>query len=262
VLAAAAVCPHPPLLIPAAMGAAGSADGGPGGGTELRELRASAVAAVAALLAAEPDLLVMVGGAAASASYAGPVAGSLRPFGIPWPVGSAGWLAGSAEPALPLSLTVGGWLLEQARHTASDSVAPGGVAPGRLQLRAVAADMTPADCLRLGADLASMAPRVAVLAMGDASARKAAGLPGAADPAAERYDAAVSAALATADPAALASLDPALDGELMIAGRAAWQVLAGAASGVTMRGQLRRAMAPYDVTYLVASWESTVVAPA
>ena len=239
------------------MGAAGSADGGPGGGTDLRELRASAVAAVAALLAAEPDLLVVVGGATASATYAGPVAGSLRPFGIPWPAGSAEWLAGSAEPALPLSLTVGGWLLEQARHTASDSVAP-----GRLQLRAVAADMAPADCLRLGADLASVAPRVAVLAMGDASARKAAGLPGAADPAAERYDAEVSAALATADPAALASLDPALDGELMIAGRAAWQVLAGASSGVIMRGQLRRAMAPYDVTYLVASWESTVAAPA
>ena len=70
-LPAAAVCPHP---------------------------RASAVAAVAALLAAEPDLLVVVGGATASATYAGPVAGSLRPFGIPWPAGSAEWLAGSRDP--------------------------------------------------------------------------------------------------------------------------------------------------------------------
>jgi len=49
-------------------------------------------------------------------------------------------------------------------------------------------------------------------------------------------------------------LDPALDAELMIAGRAAWQVLAGAAGGAFLRGQLRCAAAPFDVTYLVASW--------
>jgi len=256
VLAAAAVCPHPPLLIPAAMGAAGSADGGSAdgglrGGTELRELRATCVAAVAALLAARPDLLVVVGGAAASAAHTGPVAGSLRPFGIPWPADSAGPVL-----PLPLSLTVGAWLVEQAGQNGSR-----GAAPRRLQLRAVAADMPPADCLRLGAELASMAPRVALLAMGDASARKATHLPGAADPAAERYDADVAAALATADFAALASLDPALDDELMIAGRAAWQVLAGAACSVALRGRLHCAVAPYDVSYLVASWDSKVTAP-
>src|SRR2546430_220569 len=83
---------------------------------------------------------------------------------------------------------------------------------------------------------------------------------GAADPAAERYDADVAAALATADFAALASLDPALDDELMIAGRAAWQVLAGAACSVALRGQLHCAVAPYDVSYLVASWDSKVTA--
>jgi hypothetical protein len=96
--------------------------------------------------------------------------------------------------------------------------------------------------------------------MGDASARKAAGVHGAADPAAERYDAEVAAALAAADPAALAALDPALDDELMIAGRAAWQVLAGAAAGVSLLGRLRCAAAPYDVSYLVASWDSAALA--
>ncbi len=75
-------------------------------------------------------------------------------------------------------------------------------------------------------------------------------------PAADRYDAEVAAALAPPIPAALAGLDPALDDELLVAGRAAWQVLAGAADGTALRGQLRCAVAPYDVTYLVASWES------
>ena len=49
-------------------------------------------------------------------------------------------------------------------------------------------------------------------------------------------DAELAAALAAADPGRLAALDPALDDELMIAGRAAWQVLAGAAAGASLRG--------------------------
>ena len=114
--------------------------------------------------------------------------------------------------------------------------------------------MPTAACLRLGAELAGRAPRVALLVMGDGSARKAVGVHGAADPPAEEYDAAVAAALAAADAGALARLDAALDDELMVAGRAAWQVLAGAAVGGGLRGQVRFAAAPLDVTYLVASW--------
>ena len=88
----------------------------------------------------------------------------------------------------------------------------------------------------------------------------------AADPAAEKYDAEVTAALADADPGRLARLDATLDSDLMITGRAAWQVLAGAATagvgaaGVGagenggLRGELRFAGAPLGVTYLVASW--------
>jgi hypothetical protein len=293
VLVTAAVCPHPPLLIPAAMGAAGRGDAGPDDAgpdrdvpgeawpadVELRELRTCSIAAVAGLLAAGPDLLIVVGGAAQSAVYAGDVTGSLRPFGIPAAAGSAE----SGGPALPLSLTVGAWLLDQAdekrplaagragrdrprgrpgdEHGGGPGHGHGGAVPWRRQLRAVAADLPPADCLRLGAELAGLAPRVALLAMGDASARKAAGVHGAADPAAERYDAEVAAALAAADPGRLAALDPALDGELMIAGRAAWQVLAGAAVGASLRGRLCCAVAPYDVSYLVASWESAAAAP-
>jgi len=257
VLAAAAVCPHPPLLIPAAMGAAGHAGrqdaAGPAGDAELREVRAACVSAVKGLLAAGPDLLAVVGGATAGATYDATAAGSLRPFGIPAAIGTG-------EPLLPLSLTVGRWLLGQAGWESGGGARtagqcdPGGVPPCRVQLRAVAVDLATAGCLRLGAEIAGLAPRVAMLAMGDASARKAVGVPGAADPAAERYDAGLAAALAAADAGKLARLDPAADAELMIAGRAAWQVLAGAADGVPLRGRLHCAAAPYDVTYLVATW--------
>ena len=294
-LVAAAVCPHPPLLIPAAMGAAGLGAAGPDAvvpaDAELREVRTGSVAAVAALLAAAPDLLIVVGGAAQSAVYTGHVTGSLRPFGIPAAAGSAE----SGGPALPLSLTVGAWLLDQAEQKRArrasqpdtdrptdgpgdepvgppghghrggpgggSSGGPGGGVPCQRQFRAVASGLPPADCLRLGTELAGLAPRVALLAMGDASARKAAGVHGVADPAAERYDAALAAALAAADPGRLAALDPALDDELMIAGRAAWQVLAGAAAGASLRGRLRCALAPYDVSYLVASWHGAAATP-
>ena len=81
-------------------------------------------------------------------------------------------------------------------------------------------------------------------------------MPGAPDPEAEEYDAGVAAALAAADAAALARLDPDRAAELRVTGRAPWQVLAGAAAGQKdgLRGLLRHQAAPYDVSYLVASW--------
>ena len=296
-LVAAAVCPHPPLLVPAAMGAAGDSSRDHGGSGRLGrvkssvimesaddaripELRAACAAAVAGLAAARPGLMVIVGRADRTAEYESTAAGSLRDFGVPFSTGAG-------PPVLPLSLTVGVWLVRRFAAMAADgtgprpsrpalsssplsppsSPSPSTWPPWRLRLQAVAAGMPTADCLRLGAELAALAPRVALLAMGDASARKAAGVHGAADPAAERYDAEVRAAFAAADPGRLARLDAALDSELMVAGRAAWQVLAGAAgatagagatgvAGGGLRGQIRFAAAPLDVTYLVASWAS------
>jgi hypothetical protein len=243
VLVAAAVCPHPPLLVPEVMGAAGHR------GHDAGDVLAACDAAVAGLAAAEPGLIVVVGGAAASAVYDGSAAGSLREYGVRYAVGTG-------EPVLPLSLTVGSWLLRRAGLVPPDGLAAGPARPGsRLRLRAVARATPPAECLRLGAAIARQAPRVAVLAMGDGPARKAAGVPGAADLAADRYDAEVAAALAGAEPARLARLAPSLDDELMVAGRAAWQVLAGAADGERLCGRLLCAMARYEVSYLVASWD-------
>jgi len=249
VLVAAAVCPHPPLLVPEVMGAAGQrgSDMSAVGqrGSDIGAVLAACDAAVAGLAAAEPELIVVVGGAPASAVYDGSAGGSLREYGVRYAVGTG-------EPVLPLSLTVGSWLLRRAGLVPPDGAARPG---GRVGLRAVARATPAADCLRLGAAIARQAPRVAMLAMGDGPARRAAGVPGAADPAADRYDAEVAAALAEADPARLARLAPALDDELMVAGRAAWQVLAGAADGARLRGRLRCATTRYEVSYLVASWD-------
>ena len=116
------------------------------------------------------------------------------------------------------------------------------------------------DCLKLGRILADRAPRVALLAMGDSCARPAREDPAVPDPAAQDYDQDIARALAAADARWLARLDPALDDEFVVAGRAAWQVLAGAAGNQhRLRGRLLCRSAPYGVTYLVASWQEARV---
>jgi hypothetical protein len=234
-LIAAAVCPHPPLLIPEATGASGAAD------PELNRLRAACRNAVAALLAEPSDLIVVAGGAERTAEFAPHTPGRLHHFGIPFTVGPE---TDDPEP-LPLSLTIGKWLL--AEHGAPPAAWWG-----------IASDAPPAECLQLGEKLAALAPRVALLALGDGPARRARAAPHAADPEADRYDQQVAGALAAADPAALAALDPRQDRPLEIAGRAAWQVLAGATgdeqSQDAFDAELRYRGAPFEVSYVVASW--------
>jgi hypothetical protein len=229
-LIAAAVCPHPPLLIPEATGAPGAGD------TELARLRTACHQAVAALLAERPDLIAVVGGAGHTAEYPPQTPGRLHDYGIPFTVG-----ADHGPSSLPLSLTIGKWLL--AGHDAPPAAWWG-----------IASDAPPAECLQLGCKLAVLAPRVALLAMGDGPGRRARAGPHAADPEADRYDDQLTRFLAAADPDALAALDPRQDGRLFIAGRAAWQVLAGAAGQDAFDGELRYSGAPFEVSYAVASW--------
>ena len=231
-LIAAAVCPHPPLLIPEATGAPGVSD------AELEWLRTACHQAVAALLAERPDLIAVVGGdpkTGRTAEYPPEAPGRLHDYGIPFTVG-----ADHGPSSLPLSLTIGKWLL--AEHGAPPAAWWG-----------IASDAPPAECLQMGEKLAVLAPRVALLAMGD-GARRARAAPHAADPEADRYDDQVTGSLAAADPATLAALDPRQDGGLFIAGRAAWQVLAGAAGQDAFDAELRYSGAPFEVSYVVASW--------
>jgi len=235
VLTAAAVCPHPPLLVPVATGGRPVPDDL----AALVGLREACDAAVADLFAASPDVLVVVGGAERAERFPPDASGSLQDYGVPF-------LIGAGDPVLPLSLTIGRWLLTRAPHAASAPVTA---------LWGVAAGSAPAQCLAFGAELAGRAPSVALLAMGDGPGRRARQAPNAPDQVADDYDDAVASAIASADPEALAALDPAADDRLFVAGRAAWQVMAGAmlATPGPFQARLHYTGAPFEVSYFAAS---------
>ncbi|MFE9654724.1 hypothetical protein [Micromonospora sp. NPDC006431] len=235
-LVAAAVCPHPPLIVSELAGAAAG---------ELDDLRAAADVALARLLAAAPEVILLVGGGPESRVFGSADSGSLRGYGLDRPVRL--WPAAcSGAEVLPLSLTVGAWLVGRT-----------GTELPRLA-RSVAEGATPAECAELGAALADESERrTAVLVLGDGSACRGTRAPGYDDPRAEAYDDGVARALAGADAAALLGLDPVRSAELKVAGRAPWQVLAGAvrAAGGDWRGDLGYYQAPYGVSYFVANWD-------
>lgn len=220
-LVAAGVVPCPPLLVPElAVGAAAELDG----------LRDGCAEVLAGLATAAPDLLAVVGGAR-DGEWRGR---SFSAYGAD--------VAVSADTDLPLSLLAARWLLDRVGWSAA------------WECVEVDAGSEPAGCAELGRRLAARADRVALLAVGDGSARRAPSAPGSFDPRAERFDAAVAGAFAAADPAALLRLDPALAEQLLAGGRAAWQVLAGAAAYRRWHGQVHWAGAPYGVGYLAALW--------
>jgi hypothetical protein len=183
VLVAAAVCPHPPLLVPGV---------GAGASGELDGLRVACDAAVLDLLAAEPTLVVVVGGAPVVGPFGDGAWGSLAGFGVRVPVGS-----GPGEPTLPLSLTLGRWLVNRADGEA------------RPLLFGVEPDAGTDRCLALGEALAGRADRVALLVMGDGSARRSVKGPGAWTRTPSRSTPESPTRWPPAIPTALAALDPA-----------------------------------------------------
>jgi hypothetical protein len=222
VVPAIAFCPSPPLLVPEL--AAGAA-------AELDPLRAACRQAVRRLLAARPDEVVVIATDSAGGRFPPGAAGTLAGYGVPVPAVLPGGAPDGSRP-LPLGLTLGAWLL------AGAAVPCSGVAVG------------PSD------DPAAVAAAVggrALLVIGDGSARRTEYAPGYVDPRGEPFDAAVAAALATGDAAALRDLDPALGAELLAAGVPAWRVAGHAATGA-YDAVLLHESAPYGVGYFVASW--------
>lgn len=236
-LVAAAVCPCPPLLVPEV--AAGAAP-------ELDSARAACLDAVGVLAASGPDLLVVVG--PATVDGRGPhqqgATGSFRGFGVDLQVrlGTAD-TAGPPARELPSSLAVAAWLLTRADWAGAAVEALG-----------VGEPLETERCVDAGRRLAGRAERVALLVMGDGSACRTVKAPGYLDERAAAFDAAAAHALGAADTAALTALDAPLAQELQVAGRAPWQVLAGAADGAGLGGQLLYEGAPYGVGYFVAVW--------
>jgi hypothetical protein len=225
---------------------------------------------VAALVEAGPGLIVVVGPGGRDAVHEEGATGSFRGHGVPLDVTlGGGEPRGEEEGArLPLSLTVGAWLLARSAW--------------RGPVRAFEAATTgePATRAAHGAGIADWADRVGLLVMGDGSARRDLKAPGYLDERAAPLDARISAALASGDAEGfLAGLDARTADDLMVSGRPAWQVLTGANggpphagsshtgathAGATNRGstdggalrhhRLLHDDAPYGVGYFVASW--------
>ncbi|MFD3524817.1 class III extradiol dioxygenase subunit B-like domain-containing protein [Streptomyces sp. NPDC058653] len=242
-LVSAAVCPCPPLLVPAvAAGAAG----------ELDAARDACADALGVLAASRPDRLAVVGPSAGPGDvepYPQGAYGSFRGYGVDLDVTLDGTRAGPGDreartgDELPASLAVAAWLLARVAWSASPIEGLG-----------IREPLAAERCIRTGRDIATADERVALLVMGDASACRTLKAPGYLDARAAAFDAEVARALATADVEALAALDETLATDLKAAGRACWQVLAGAAEGAGLNGALLYDGAPYGVGYLVAAW--------
>jgi hypothetical protein len=223
VIVRAALCPSPPLL---ARQLTGQADVFP-------DLRAACAAAISTLLAATPDVMVAVGAGRETATW--DPDDRLDPSAYAPALGTAG------KPWLPLALGLGAMLLDAAGHA------------GPRVLQAVGEQAPAGECLRLGASLPDLAPRVGLLAMGPAAPGAVPPRRGHLDLRAAPFDASAERALRDGDMAALASLEPGLARDLLATGRAAWQVLAGAMSAWRApAGQVLYADAPLGVGYLVA----------
>lgn len=225
-IVAAAMCPHPPLLLRELTG----------GQDVAAPLREACHGALAELTAAAPERLIVVGGAETTAEHTeAPV--PARAYGGHGPrVGK--------DQALPLSLGVARRLLDEAGCTLP------------VELRSIARDADGTEIAALAGQIAGRQERVGLLIMGDGSARRSAKAPGHLDERAFAFDETVHRALSEGDTGALAALDPALAEELMVAGRAAWQVMAAAVDleGSTVRARIRYADDPFGVLYLVGVW--------
>ena len=233
-LISAAVCPHPPLLIPELGGRTAA---------ELDELRAACAAAIDAVRATEPELLMVIGAGESTRRYGPGAGGSFTAYGVDVPVSLPGVGDTSNGEDLPLSIAVGAWLLGMAGWT------------GDVPAQAVSESSPAKECQRLGIQLAQQTDRLGLLVMGDGPAGRSTAAPVFVDTRAEGFDAAVREALRTADPAALMALDATVGTELRAVGRAPWQVLAGAAGEAVFDADLLYDDAPYGVGYFVAVWE-------
>jgi hypothetical protein len=213
-----------------------------GAAGELAEVRSACAAALGD--ASAVGRVVVVGPARQPGRWPGDVAGSLRGFGVDVRAGGRG------EPVLPAALTVAAWLLDRSKvPTAATS----------REYLAVAEEADPADCARLGvalgAELAADPRPTLLVVVGEGSARLSAKAPGALDPRADGVETALVQALAEGDRAVLTGLDAGLAADLMISGRAPWQV--AAAAWTDPQPPVARLLAhavPYGVGYPVAVW--------
>lgn len=191
-----------------------------GAGDDLAELRMACHDAVASLAALEPDRIVVLGSGLLGGDRDESAGGTLAGFGVDMHVGGH-------TDELPLSLTIGAWLLDRA-----------GWSGARIY----------------STDEPIISGRVALLVMADGSARRTATAPGPYDQRAEAFDAAIASALANGDAEALADLDLELGNELWAAGTAPLKTMGRMTKDADVSPRLRCDTAPFGVGYFVAGW--------
>ncbi len=226
---AAVLCPSPPLLFRELGGIA----------DPVADLRAACRAALDGVLSHGVDSVVLVAGVADPARIA---AGSIDAGASPdvRRFGTAGVRTG---PGLPLPLGVGRRLLDDAGWTGSTELVGLGLDASSEELREVASALT------------SRSDRTAVLLLGEGSARRVAGGPGALDERAFAFDAGVVRALDAGDASALAGLDADLARDLLVGGRSSLRLLGELGLVVApVVTRIDHEGDPYGVEYVVATW--------
>jgi hypothetical protein len=211
---AAAVLPHPPLLVPELAGAAAP---------ELAPLRAACHEALSAVVAAA-DLTILIGDGPVWAVPATSAPGSFRPYGAAVDV-ALPTLVDLDLPALPppAQLTDLPLSLAVAAHLLGDLDPP----PARLFAATVPRSLGPLAAATIGHTLTTT-DRFGLVVMADLSACRTERAPGAFHLDAADFDAQVADAFRTGTPQRLLALDPTRSADLLVTGRAPLQVLAGA----------------------------------
>lgn len=219
-----ACVPQAPLLLPDLTGRPAA---------EVEDIRTAMQAAVCTLTRTGPDEVFVVGAAPDTRVY---------PPDAPSPAGHLAPSPGRrpVPAALPVPLAIG------------RSLAAGQSVPWVLQ--GVASPMPVRECGELGAALADRPRRTALLVVADGSARRGEKAPGHIDARAAEFDARIGRSLGSADPDALLRLDAELCAELLVAGRAAWQVMAAACSQTSWSARVLFTGDPFGVSYWVLTW--------
>ena len=226
VLAAIALTPSAPVLVPELAGAAAS---------EVAELRAAACSAAATL----PDRWIAFGVGPNEQVIEPDTRSTFAGYGVDLAIG----LSGQAPPqvtAVPLCALLAGWLRGQANPRA------------RVQVRVYPGDLDPDAALACGRELRAQVDAatdpIGVLVVADGAHTITQSAPGGYDPQAESVQAGLDRALADGDAAELTRLGDS------IVGRVAYQVLAGLAPAPAAAVELARG-APYGVGYFVGTWD-------
>ncbi|MBH0775169.1 hypothetical protein IT779_02585 [Nocardia sp. NEAU-351] len=239
----AALVPSPPILVPELGGAVARADRD----DPAAPLRAAVRRAVESVAAVASRWTVL--GAGAGQRFVGPDAvGTFGGFGVDVRVALSESAAADPDPELPLPVLIAGWLR-------------GLVAPeATVEARLLAADAPAGDCAAAGAalrrELDAAAEPHAVLVVADGATTLTSKSPGYLDERSADRQRALDDALSAGDRDELRALDAGLCAELGIAGRSAYQALAGvfAADATDPRVETLYREAPFGVGYHVSVW--------